>query len=187
MKKNRLEMFFSAINELFAAGSLLRGKDFNLVEYSTHKELQLHMESIYPKYQQHVDSESLLSFQDLRSLLDCSSSFMVYKTASFEWKEEINDKVNKTYSVSVCAPILNYSVAQDRYNIDLERYTIREFETALLAKGIPSGKIEEMLKVGSFVYTVFGYVGRRRCKWNGDGKCFQKNGTPYPQYNLKFY
>lgn len=183
--KNKMEIFFLAIAQLIASGKIKRGKDYKLVEESNGKVLYLHIESIYSHYNALLKSDSL-SISSLRSYLESSPAFVKYKSIQFRWQEPINDTVNRKHSVNVCAVMLCYDTLKGKYNIDFERYSIEEFEAAIIAKGIPVEDIDEIKQKGKFVSQAIGYINNQKCTWNAEGKCFMKSGTPYQLYNLKF-
>lgn len=183
---NKLESFFTTLNQLIAQGEIKRGKDFKLVEETNGKVLYLHMESIYAMYCKAVGLGAT-RLDDLRCLLHHAPFFVKYaKSVQFKWKDPINDIVDKQIIKNISAPMLCYDTLKGKYNIDLERYSIEEFEAAILAKGISVEKIDEIKQEGKFVSMAIGYVNNQKCTWNTVGKCFMKSGTPNQRYNLIF-
>lgn len=182
---NKMETFFLAVANLITSGAIKRGKDYKLVEESNGKVLYLHVESIYSHYNALLGSNSL-SITHLRGYLERSPAFIKYKPTQFQWNEPINDSVCRKHKVNVCAVMLCYDTLKEKYNIDLERYSIEEFEAAILAKGIPIENIDEIKLKGRFVSMAIGYVNNQKCTWNTVGKCFLKSGAPNQQYNLIF-
>lgn len=182
---NKLETFFLTVAHLIASGALKRGKDYKLVEESNGKSLYLHIESIYAAYQTEANGAHY-SVMDLKKHLSDSPFFVKFLPTKFTWNEPINDTVCRKHIANVCAVMLCYDTLKAKYNIDIERYSIEDFESAILAKGFSVENIDEIKLKGKFVSMVIGYVNNQKHTWNSDGKCFIKNGTPYPFYNLKF-
>ena len=182
---NKIETFFIALAKLIASGTIKRGKDFKLKEEANGKVLFLHVESIYSHYTALLKEDSL-SINDLRTHLETSQAFIKYRSTRFQWNEPINEVVNKKHSVDICAASLCYDTLCSKYNINLERYSIGELETAIQAKGISVKEIDEIKLKGQFVSMAIGYVNNQKCTWNSEGKCFMKDGTPNQRYNLLF-
>lgn len=183
---NKLDSFFAILNQLIAKGEIKRGKDFRLMEGCNGKVLSLHMESIYTSYAEAVGVEAA-RLMDIRHMLQNSQFFIKYaKVVQFRWKETLRDTVNINHAVNISAPLFCYDKLKEKYNINLERYTVEEFENALLAKGIFFENLDEMKLKGRYVSETVGYINNQKHIWNSEGKCFMKDGTPNKRYNLIF-
>lgn len=185
---NKLELFFTTLNQLIVKGKIKRGKDFKIVEFPDGKALYLHLESIYAIYSNAVGMEAA-SLIDIRNMLQSSSFFMKYtKKVKFEWKEILKDTAVVNHSVNISAPTFRYDVLKEKYNIDFERYRVEDFETALLQHKID---IEEIRLDGGAVKFAKGTIciDEKRTKelqWHVSGKCYSKYLNRVPEYDLKF-
>jgi len=64
----------------------------------------------------------------------------------------------------------------------MPKYTIQQFETALLAQEV---QIEEMKSPDKFIREAIGYKAGKRLTWNEKGECFFHK-TRMPENDLKF-
>lgn len=183
---SKLESFFTILNQLIVKGKIKRGKDFRLMEECNGKVLSLHMESIYASYAKTVGVEAV-SLMDIRHMLQNSQFFIKYaKVVQFRWKETLRDAVTINHTVNISAPLFCYATLKEKYNINLERYTVEEVENALLAKGISFENLDDMKLQEKYVSKTVGYINNQKHTWNSRGECFMKNGTPNKRYNLTF-
>lgn len=184
--KSKLDTFFSTVNQLIGKGELKRGKSFKIVEESNGKVLYIDTEAVYAAYAGVLGLKAV-RLMDIRHLLQNAPFFVKYaKVVNFRWEEKLSDTACINYTKNISAPMLCYDTLKEKYNIDFERYSLEEFEAAILAKGIPVENIDEIKLKGKFVSMAIGYINNQKYTWNTEGKCFMKSGTPNQRYNLIF-
>lgn len=184
--KSKLDTFFSTVNQLIGKGELKRGKSFKIVEESNGKVLYIDTEAVYAAYAGVLGLKAV-RLMDIRHLLQNAPFFVKYaKVVNFRWEEKLSDTACINYTKNISAPMLCYDTLKEKYNIDFERYSLEEFEAAILAKGIPVENIDQIEKDGIFVNQAFGYINGHKARWDSVGRCFTKAGIPFPYFNLKF-